>query len=136
MTVKKISPVLVVDRPGTRLYPSIVAQGPGRVGLAWYETNATSYPPHATPNSCPDDTPENATWFIRYAFSGNATDASPIFVDSPIQAAPVHVGQLGHPFAEVLQLRSTSDGRAYLSYAADVSQGQGRPMFAMQMSPP
>ena len=43
-----------------------------------------------------------------------------------------HKGDLDRPYAEVLQVRFTPDGRAATAYVADVKEGTARPMFAIQ----
>jgi hypothetical protein len=128
-------PVLVADRPGTRYFPWIAADGPGRVGLVWYETNATLLWKPGDGLSCTTSTPPDAAWFLRYAFSGNALDEAPAFAETLVQSGPTHLGTLGQPYAEVLQVRFTPDGRAATAYVADVPEGKARPMFAIQASP-
>jgi hypothetical protein len=127
-------PVLVTDRGGTRLYPWIASDGPGRAGLAWFETNATTILKQ-NGMSCGRDTPANAAWYLHYAHLDDALADKPTFTDVLVQSEPVHKGSLGRPYAEVLQVRYTSDGHAVTAYVADVPQGKARPMFAIQTSP-
>lgn len=127
-------PVRVTDRPGTRAFPWIAAQGPGRVGLVWYETNATIHRRTGDLYACNEEHPADAAWHLHYAFSANALDVTPTFTDILVQPEPVHVGELGRPYAEVLQVRFTADGRAATAYVADVPEGKARPMFAIQSS--
>jgi hypothetical protein len=133
------TPVLVTDRPGTRDIPSIAAAGPGRVGLVWYETNQTfiaqSEEATLVCNRHEEDANPPPAWRLHYAYSQNAFDAAPTFSETLVQQEPIHVGPLGGPYWEVLQVRFTPDGRAATAYIADVPAGAARPMFAIQTTP-
>jgi hypothetical protein len=128
-------PVLVTDRAGTRDLPWIATDGSGRVGLVWYETNATLLYKSQDLLVCDRNTPSDAPWRLHYAFSGDALNATPAFTEALVQPDPVHVGPLGQPYAEVVQVRFTPDGRAATAYVADVPEGKARPMFAIQTAP-
>lgn len=127
------APVSVADRPGTRAFPWVAAQAPGRVGLVWYESNDTLLT-HVENVQCLDNATSDTAWRIHYASSQDALDAAPRFSETLVQAAPIHQGVLDRPYAEVLQVRFTPDGRAVTAYVADVAEGTARPMFAVQAS--
>jgi hypothetical protein len=124
-------PILLTDRPGARAFPGIATQGPGRVGLVWYETNATSR--RLADPYCKDTTPADAGWFVHYAFSADALAASPLFSDTLVQKESVHDGPLEKPQSEVFEVAYLSDGRAVLSYPTGTVD-QGKSIFAIQTS--
>lgn len=128
-------PVLVTDRSGTRSYPWIAAEGPGHIGLVWYETNVTLLLKSAGDGTCTTNTPPDAGWYLHYAFSDDAHNSTPHFTETLVQPQPVHNGTLDQPYAEVLQVHFTLDGRAATAYVADVPDGTARPMFAIQTGP-
>lgn len=129
-------PVPVTPREGTRAFPWVAAHSSGRVGLAWYETNATVFPEPRGLADCTDETPPEAAWHVRYASSSDALSPEPVFAEVLVQAEPVHLGELGRPFAELLQVRYTPEGLAAIAYVADVAEGAARPMFALQADSP
>jgi hypothetical protein len=130
------APVLVTDHNGTRAFPWIAAQGPGRVGLAWYETNATFLTKNDA-GTCTWNAPSDAAWNLHYAFTTNAQAPEPAFHETLVQPKPIHIGQLGQYYAELLQLRYAKTGQAAIAYVADVAQGTARPMIAIEeMQPP
>lgn len=125
-------PRLLTDREGTRAYPWIAARGPGQVGLVWYESNVTVLREQRDKVFCYQDMPSDAAWNLHYALVESTPDAPPTVSEMLVQPEPVHVGDLERPYAEVLQVRFTPDGRAATAYVADVPEGTARPMFAIQ----
>src|SRR6185295_19173996 len=80
------TPVKVNPGTGTHLCPFIVAGGPGRVGVAWYETSSAG-----DPNDIGGL--KDADWHVAYATSLDALAPSPTFtvVDA---TGPIHKGTI------------------------------------------
>jgi hypothetical protein len=128
-------PMLLTDRAGTREIPWITADPGGRVGIVWYETNVTlldKSSPDPTNLNCVDNAQPDTAWYIHYATSNDPLDASPTFAEGLVQGDPIHKGDLGRPYAEVLQVRFMADGRAATAYVADTPVGVARPIFAIE----
>lgn len=130
----------VTDRDGSRAYPWIAASDGGQVGIVWYETNITAlYKPDETQEglgcSWQGVGIEQAAWHVQYAGIENALEFPPRIAEAPASGT-VHVGTLGRPFAEVLQLAFDPAGRAATAFPAEDASGQPHPMFARQASAP
>jgi hypothetical protein len=132
-------PALITDRPGTRLFPWLATDPTGHVGLAWYESNKTLYPAHASTVAdrvtCPwgDDTPTD--WVVHYAQLKSTSTWPPVFSEATVPT-PAHRGpDLGRPFAEMLHVAYDRDGRAGIAYVSDFPSGQAHPMFALANAP-
>lgn len=134
------APLVVTDRPGARAYPWLAVRADGLLALAWYETNVTTRQVYGTDPlgqahaTCEWEGADQAAWYVRTAFSSNASAPNPHIVEQTAQTTPVHVGSLDRPYAERMGLAFGSDGRAGVVYVADLA-AKPRVVFAIQDVP-
>lgn len=130
------SPSMLTDRAGTREFPWLVVGSPSRVGVVWYETNVTRVYHQTDALDCGSNFPPDAEWFLHYAFSSSARDASPAFVESIVQPDPVSVGDLPYGAGEFPQVEFDPAGHAAIAYVANLREGKSLPVFALQETGP
>lgn len=129
-------PVALTHPPGTAIFPWVAAGGHGRVAILWYETNQTQLtkPSDTLGKAGVQCTSEGAdgkeSWYVHLAQSTDATNPAPRFTDELLQPEPIHVGNMSHPYAEVIQVRFGPAGQLGATYVSDVPQGRGRGIFA------
>lgn len=133
-------PTLITPRPGTRLFPWIAAGSSGRAGIVWYESPATSMYNFTDDQlgslgaTCTLTIPENATWWLHYAYADNALSPSPHFVDVLVQPQPVSDANLS--VGEFPQVKFDAKGNAGITYIAQSESGERAPVFALQQRGP
>lgn len=128
------SPTPLTDRAGSRAFPWVAMSPHGRIVLAWYETNVTARYAPTDPNdrvgtSCEWQGAgiERAEWWVRTAELG------PVVRESVVSPQPVHVGPLDRPYAEVMKVAFTPQGKAAMVYVADLPGiGDARAVFAVE----
>lgn len=129
-------PMLLADRVGGRVYPTVAAWGHGNVGVAWYETSApvqqayTNGPLGTAKLLCEFTNASDADWYLHVATATHP--ASPAdFAEQLGQRTPVHRGPLDRPWADLLGSAFTPDGRFAVSYVSDDAGQQPKPMLAL-----
>lgn len=105
-------PHRVDDTDGAKVFPAMAAGAPGKVAIAYYETNETEVPMEVTNSSY---------WHVKLAWTDDALSTSPDWERDVLSTAPLRKGPIctsgsscprwARPLLDYFALRPLPDGR-------------------------